>query len=48
MPAYELASAGPGEPTHGDWRLVVEAGGKDCVRVPPFADLDLDLAALWV
>ncbi|TNF57108.1 MAG: Uma2 family endonuclease, partial [Gammaproteobacteria bacterium] len=34
LEAYELASAGPGEPTHGDWRLVVEAGGKDCVRVP--------------
>ena len=48
LEAYQLATAGPGKPSPGDWRLVVEAGGMDCVRVPPFAELDLDLAALWV
>lgn len=48
LEAYELATPGPGKPIPGDWRLVVEAGGKDCVRVPPFPELDLELAALWV
>ena len=48
LEAYELATAGPGQFIRGHWRLVVEASRKDSVRVPPFAELNLELGDLWV
>mgnify|MGYP003585727724 FL=1 len=48
LEAYELMTTEAGQPNRGDWRLVIAAGAEECVRVPPFAELDLDLAALWV
>ena len=33
---------------HGAWRLLLEAADDAVVQVPPFSELDLRLAALWV
>ncbi len=34
--------------THdGDWRLLAVHGGDETVRVPPFEDIELELALLW-
>ena len=38
----------PGGPGTGRWRLLAEASGEDCVKVPPFGELALELATLWV
>lgn len=50
LEAYGLEPGGP-EPAGsetGHWRLLAEAGGEDCVKVPPFSELALELATLWV
>jgi hypothetical protein len=33
--------------TDDGWTVVATHGGHDIVRVEPFAEIDLELAALW-
>ncbi|MBK5969671.1 MULTISPECIES: Uma2 family endonuclease [Thiorhodovibrio] len=45
LEAYALETQG--EQPSG-WRLLLEAGGTECVQAPPFSELALELDALWV